>query len=162
MDTLCTEDNMNVDTAMEQDEMTCFGRIHEVVNSYVSGVNGPPITIDRVITAIEAFGGYGRLSFQSWREMAKLRISLDAAYADVLQLVQFNVAAGRVSVKPQDFGLVAKMDARLQWMKVVVLLYQYIGQTPKQVDGDMMIQCRNPCSGCRGCVPTSSPRLAFY
>ena len=68
--------------------------------------------------------------------MAALRISIFPQYAIVLQTVQFNLAVGRVSVQPQDFGLVAKMDARLQWLKVDVLRYQYIGQTPKQSEDD--------------------------
>ena len=74
-----------------------------------------------------------RIAGRRWRRFVS---TIGSIYAGVLQTVQFNLAVGRVSVQPQDFGRVAKIEARLQWLKVVVLLYQYIGQTPKQREVD--------------------------
>ena len=44
----------------------------------------------------------------------------------------FNACTGRASVRTHDFGQVARLDPRLQWLKVSVILFQYIGSVVKQ------------------------------
>ena len=121
---LAADDNLNAG-------VQAFGRVHEMMErlglegmAAPSQVNGA--TVDVLIASLQV-AGLGKFSCDEWKHLIALRVSLPGSVAKVLQACQFGVCAGRVRVRPSDFGLSAKLDPRAPWAKVSLMLWQYIG-----------------------------------
>ena len=123
---LSAEDNLNASVSWGEDEMQAFGRVHEMMIRMAPSQEVSHGTVDNMIKSLQV-SGLGKFSLDEWREFIALRKSLPCSIAKILQTCQFNACAGRVRVRPVDFGLSAKLDPRTPWAKVAVMLWQYIG-----------------------------------
>ena len=123
---LASSDNLNASAQWAEDEMQAFGRVHEMM----ARQEGIPSTMDGMIASLQV-AGLGQYSIEDWKEFIALRSCLPSNIAKVLQTCQFNACAGRVRVRPSDFGLSAKLDPRAPWAKVAVMLWQYMGSADR-------------------------------
>ena len=128
LDALAGDDNLNATVQWSQDEMQAYGRVHETVERLSGGAAGQNSAADatQVIQSLE-MAGLGQFTLDDWESLLALRQTLPTAISKCLQMVQWNACAGRVRVKPSDFGLTAKLDPRAPWAKIGLLLFQYIG-----------------------------------
>ena len=128
---LASDDNLNAGVQWGEDEMQAFGRVHEMMERLAPSQEGTAATIDVMIASLQV-SGLGQFSCEDWKEFIALRSSLSVSIAKVLQTCQFNACAGRVRVRPSDFGLSAKLDPRAPWAKVALMLWQYIGSADQR------------------------------
>ena len=135
---LCSEDNLNAGVQWGEDEMQAFGRVHEMAARLTPSEGGSQPSDDELIANIEV-SGLGQFSRDDWKALIALRLTLPSNVAQILQTCQFNACAGRVRVRPSDFGLSAKLDPRAPWAKVSLMLWQYISSVDqKHVNADAM------------------------
>lgn len=123
---LASDDNLNASVQWGEDEMQAYGRVHEVVERLAPSQDPPEESYGTVLASLEV-SGLGKFSADDWTQLIALRMQLPDNISKVLQACQFGVCAGRVRVKPHDFGLAAKLDPRAPWTKVAIMLWQYIG-----------------------------------
>jgi hypothetical protein len=129
---LASEDNLNATVQWGEDEMQAFGRASEMVDRLSSGDG--TTTIGLCIASLQIIG-LGQFTVDDWKDFLTLRMALPTAHSQVLQNCQFNACAGRVRVKPCDFGLSAKLDPRAPWAKVALILFQYISSLQDATGG---------------------------
>ena len=86
----------------------------------------PADPMDVVMTNLEA-SGLGALGRSEWKDLVSFRRSIPSPISKIFMACQFHHCAGQVRVRAADFGVIAKLDPRAPWMKVCVLLWQYIG-----------------------------------
>ena len=128
---LASDDNLNAGVQWGQDEMQAFGRVHEMMVRLAPSQDGTALTLDSMLASLQV-SGLGQFSCEDWKEIIAFRSSLPGNIAKLLQTCQFNACAGRVRVKPSDFGLSAKLDPRAPWAKVALMLWQYIGSVDQK------------------------------
>ena len=130
LNSIASTDNLNASVQWGEDEMQAFGRVHLIMD-HMAPSQGHGTTdqqeFSRKILASLQVSGLGKFPEESWKEFIALRAALPASMAKVLQACQFHACAGRVCVRPSDFGLAAKLDPRAPWAKVAVILWQYLG-----------------------------------
>ena len=119
MNALSSDDNLNASVQWGEDEMQAFGRVDAMMLRL-----GP--SQEEVIFASLQVSGLGKFSEDDWKAFIALRSSLPSKIAKILQTCQFNACAGRVRVRPSDFGLTAKLDPRAPLAKVALMLFQYL------------------------------------
>jgi len=125
MDALGTEDNLNADIAMGEDEMQAFGRISGIMARMSACQDKDVLPNAMTLVQVSGLGGY---SYDDWRGFILLRSSLGKGpVAQILQSISFKACSGRVRVRPDDFALVATLDPRAPWAKVAMMLFQYLG-----------------------------------
>ena len=149
MDALGTEDNLNADIAMGEDEMQAFGRISGIMARMCACQDKDVIPNAMTLMQVSGLGGY---SYDDWKGFILLRLSLGKgnAVAQILQSISFKACSGRVRVRPDDFALVATLDPRAPWAKVAMMLFQYIGN---------MNASRKPSAVFNICPAKVSPKL---
>ena len=132
---LAAEDNLNANVQMGEDEMQAFGRVHAMVERFnvAPSQDTSATTIASILASLEV-SGLGTFTQDNWKDFIKLRFSLPKSIAKLLQLCQFEACAGRVRVKPVDFGLVGQLDPRVPWVMVGCMLSQYLN-TPVKFNG---------------------------
>ena len=129
---LASEDNLNATVQWAEDEMQAFGRASEMVDR-LSSADGHA-TLALCLASLQIIG-LGQFTVDDWKDFLALRVALPTAHSKVLQNCQFNACAGRVRVKPCDFGLSAKLDPRAPWAKVALILFQYISSLQDATGG---------------------------
>ena len=130
MNSLASTDNLNASVQWGEDEMQAFGRVHLMVDNLAPSQAHETMDQQELASKILAsiqVSGLGKFSEDNWKQFIALRWALPASIAKVLQTCQFHACAGRVSVRPSDFGLAAKLDPRAPWAKVALILWQYLG-----------------------------------
>ena len=146
MTALTSQDNLNASVQMEEDEMTAFGRVNTTVEHGSSTVEG-------VLTSLRMIG-FGKFSADDYRNLIEFRLCLRAPQAKVFLTSQFAVCSGRVTVKPADFGLAAKLDPRAPWCMISLLLWQYIGTMNANTPAGLVLHHSNIFSGRQGLCAT--------
>lgn len=130
MDTVGSEDNLNANVQMGEDEMQAFGRVSKHMEDMdvciQEGDEEVRKIVDIVVKKLQVVG-LGQFTWDDWRGFIMLRATLPPTMATVMQTCQFNACTGRVTVKPGDFMRVSTLDPRAPWSKVAMLLWQYIG-----------------------------------
>ena len=107
--------------------MQAFGRVHEMLRRVAApSQDTAPPTVDSLISSLQV-SGQGTFNSQQWEQLIALRKCLPPKHAEIFKMCQFSLCAGRVRVKASDFGLAAKLDPRAPWVKVALMLWQYIG-----------------------------------
>ena len=132
MNALTADDNMNAETQWGQDEMQAFGRVHLLMDRLAPSQGADHEKWNAEVLAAIEMSGCGTFTSDEWKNFILLRSGLQKPIAEVLKTCQFNACAGRVRVKPRDFGQVAKLDPRAPWAKVAMMLWQYIGSMDKK------------------------------
>ena len=142
---LASDDNLNASVTWEEGEDQCFGRVHHMMarlypeappkneggnEGNKQGSNGGTerrqFDVKDMITQLQV-AGLGSLPMSDWEALISLRASLPTPIAEVFITCQFHSCAGQVRVRASDFGLAARLDPRTPWVKVCLLLAQYIG-----------------------------------
>ena len=126
MHALAADDNLNAAVQWGEDEMQAFGRVHLMMERLAPSQGGQQMTADGLLASLQV-SGLGRFSSDDWKQFILLRSSLPTSIALILKTCQFHACAGRVRVRPSDFGLAAKLDPRAPWAKVAMMLWQYMG-----------------------------------
>ena len=146
MTALASEDNLNASVQMEEDEMQCFGKVSLLVDTRghtVAQKNSS--TVQDLLSSLR-MQGFGKFSEDDYTNFINLRLSLSAPQAELFKTCQFSVCSGRVTVKPSDFGLAAKLDPRAPWCMISLLLGQYIGtMNANAING--IVQCCSTFAG---------------
>ena len=119
------DDNLNASVQMAEDEMQAFGRVDRIFEKLVPSQQGQTIDTAEVIDSLRA-SGLGSFPEDVWMHFIQLRAKLPPGVSQVFRTCQFHSSAGRVRVKPSDFGLAAKLDRRGPWSKIAVLMLQYL------------------------------------
>ena len=145
MEAMGSEDNLNANVQMGEDEMQAFGRVSEHMSkmpiSQDAALSQAELTKQRnlivssVINKMEVTG-LGTFNKDHWKAFILLRLQLPETMAKIFQTCQFNACAGRVRVRPEDFGVVATIDPRAPWSKVALMLWQYLGNMTKRPVGE--------------------------
>lgn len=143
MTALTSQDNLNASVQMEEDEMTAFGRVNTTVEQLGSK------SVQRILTSLRTIG-LGKFNADDYTNFIELRLCLDQPQAKVFLTCQFAVCSGRVSVKPWDFGLAAKLDPRAPWCMISLLLWQYIGTMNANTPAGMVVHNSSSFSGRQG------------
>ena len=128
---LASDDNLNAVVQWSEDEMQSFGRGSDMFER-LTNTSGQT-TIEKLIANLQTVG-MGQFTREDWTDFLSLRVSLPLQHAIVLQHCQFNACAGRVRVRPCDFGQAALLDARAPWAKIAIMLCQYISMLDDKAD----------------------------
>ena len=123
LSSIMKDDNLNASIQMQEDEMSAFGRTDAICDVLTKGA--AHLDCSTVLDRLRA-SGLGVFSEQDWMNLIILRSKLPPNVAKLFMTCQFQAASGRVRVKCADFGLVGKLDSRFSWVKVAILLYQYV------------------------------------
>ena len=86
----------------------------------------PEDPMEVVMANLEA-SGLGACGRSEWKDLVLFRRSIPSLHSKIFMTCQFHHCAGQVRVRAADFGAISKLDPRAPWMKVCVLLHQYIG-----------------------------------
>ena len=123
---------MNADIEMGVDGMQAYGRADALVTRMSKTPEFTRMFKTPGIERIQNAGGFGGLLKKDWEDLISLRNVLGPTHSSVLQHCQFNSVARRVRVKASDFGAGSKLDKRSRWVKVCLMLNQYIENLPVQ------------------------------
>ena len=77
-----------------------------------------------ILQRVKKNGG-GTLSEDDIGKLINLRLSLSSQISEVFRLCQFQAIGNRVRVKPHDFAVIARVEARAAWCKIAMLLSQF-------------------------------------
>jgi len=129
---LASGDNLNANVQMGEDEMQAFGRVHALVEKLPPSEERQDSTtcINSIISQVEV-AGLGTFTRDNWKHIAALRFSMPAHMAKLFMMCQFDACAGRVRVKPADFGQAARLDPRAPFAMCGVMLSQFLSNPIK-------------------------------
>ena len=146
IDSVLADDNLNAFCEMQEDEMTCFGVVHGIVNRLQNGSQphgSQPSALSKADVMAEVRQrGFRSMKQQDWEALVQFRMVLPRAVADVFQTCQFHNCGGRLRVRPADFRDSAEMsmgyDAKIPWVQMGLVLFQFCGSqsTPTQLGPD--------------------------
>ena len=127
LSSIMSDDNLNATIQLSEDEMQAFGRVDALcdVMALSQSKGDAPLDCMTVLERVRA-SGLGVFTEQDWLSFIILRSKLPPNVAKLFIACQFQAAAGRARVKPADFGLVGKLDSRFSWVKVAIILWQYV------------------------------------
>jgi len=155
-DAMCafaSADNLNASVQMVEDEMQAFGRVHALVDRLAPGQEKKDSTINSLISQLEV-SGIGTFTRENWKDIITLRFSMPGHMAKLFMTCQFDACAGRVRVKPADFGQSARLDPRAPFGMCATMLSQFLGTPIKHFP-------RAAGSGSfEGLRPTFAPKLS--
>ena len=117
---LASDDNLNANVQMGEDELQAFGRVCRIIQDVGDGQ-----TAQTILTRCEA-QGLGNFSSPQWFNFIHLGAALPSSFADMMTACIQTSCAGRVRVSSADYGLAAKLDVRSHWSKIAILIHQYI------------------------------------
>ena len=126
---LTSEDNLNSACQMEEDEMTAFMFVHQLVKSD----QGSQPTVVKKADVMQKIRDRGFRTFQvaDWEAFISLRLLWPPAVAEIFHKCQFASGAGRARVKPGDFASAAFLgrgfQSKLPWAQMSIMLFQYCG-----------------------------------
>ena len=71
-------------------------------------------------------GGLGNFAEENGIDCTKLRAALPKKVADLFCTAKWKVDRGGVRVRTCDYAAAASLDARCPWVKVCIVMYQYL------------------------------------
>ena len=123
MAALMQADNDDSDIQMGEDEMQFLGRVEVAVTNLTTQTQ--EITVQSVLEEMKRTG-LRTFSEEHARCFIEFRLRISTQVAECFRQCVFHSVCGRVVVIPGDFKLVAAMDPRALWLKIAILIRQYM------------------------------------
>jgi hypothetical protein len=123
---LMNADNDDADIEMAEDDIQAQGRVESALRELCK--NTTP-NVDELAEAIfKALKRSGLRAFneEHTRAFITFRMGLTPQHANCFRALVFHEICGRVSLHPHDYATVATMDVRAPWLKIAILIYQYM------------------------------------
>ena len=121
LDAIMNADNENADLEMEEDEVQAQGRVDAAVQSCLHLSGSEAVTVDTVLAAMMT-SGLRAFSEEQTKDLIKFRLMLSTGVFNCFRQCAFHAVGSRVRVKPSDYGIVAPLDSRAQWVKVSIVM----------------------------------------
>jgi hypothetical protein len=122
-------DNKNADVQLAEDEMAVYGRVHSIIVKLKADNTGKDPALADVLREVKDHG-LGTLNEQQLMDLITFRSMLSDKVSGAFMAMQFNCVGGLVRVTTTDYASLTHIDHRAQWVKVCILVYQYL-QTKK-------------------------------
>ena len=135
---LCRIDNQDAHIMMEESEIEALSR----VNQYFNDLDEKALQDFNMDVHLNnmAARGYGPFTRTDFEKFLKFRKDLNPQQTQVLLTCQWNVCDGKARIHTDDFLFTSKLDKRAAWVKVALILHQYLIQlkkdSPKDEEGD--------------------------
>ena len=123
-------DNENADIEMAVDEIQAQGRIDQMILRASDKMEPPKnpknVTLEMVMQEFEDSTIKRSFNQEQFQNFVQFRLSISSPIAVCFRTCVFHAVCGRVRVQPKDYGCVASLDVRAMWLKVAILVRQYM------------------------------------
>ena len=121
---LMLADNDDADIEMGEDEVQAQGRVESAIDA-CEGYNNVTVTPETVLAEMKRKGLRAYTEDQT-RAFIAFRLTVTAAIFKAFRTCVFHSVSGRVNVPSSDYKLVSTLDPRLMWIKISILIHQYM------------------------------------
>ena len=125
--------NLNAKIDAAEDEMQAFGRIDGIYNQMSKedkwkdrAKEAAGIPVQAVMDCLINRCQLGHYTEGEWKNLIALRQVLTPAHSEILKMCQFNAVGSQIRLKCSSFAAVATLDRRCPFVKVALLLFQYL------------------------------------
>ena len=124
------QENENADIEMAVDEIQAQGRIDQMIIRAADKMEPPrdpkKVTLEMVMQEFEDSTIKRSFNKEQFQNFVQFRLSISSPIAVCFRTCVFHAVCGRVRVQPKDYGCVASLDVRAMWLKVAILVRQYM------------------------------------
>ena len=120
-------DNENADLEMEEDEVQAQGRVENAIALCQNKGDA------KAVFEFMQKAGLRAYSELQTKALISFRLALSSQVAQCFRTCAFYSASGQVRLRPEDFGVVTKIDPRAQWVKVSIMMRQYTSTVNEKV-----------------------------
>ena len=123
MEALMNADNDDADIEMGEDEIQAQGRIESAISAVETTHAG--LSLDAVLAEMRR-SGLRSYTEEQTKAFVQFRLSVTPIVAQCFRACVFHAISGRVTVHPNDYACVSSLDVRAMWVKVAIILRQYM------------------------------------
>ena len=123
MEALMNADNDDADIEMGEDEIQAQGRIESAISAVLTTHAG--LSLEAVLDEMKR-SGLRSYTEEQTKAYVQFRLSVTPIVAKCFRACVFSAISGRVTVHPHDYACVSALDVRTMWVKVAILLRQYM------------------------------------